>query len=369
MSKVVARSLFNTAVVERSWRNHITSGAVHVVIIAAAFLITFPAAEVLRKPVSDHVTLIAPVIPVYHPKIEAPRLPHVAKLVIPPAPQPVKIAPPVIPPPIPQPKPVAKVEPPPVVHPTTPEPKIMADVKPDLPPPPKPVVKTGVFQATELAKAAPVQKQVVVGGFGDPRGLHPNDNSKAPVLMAKVGSFESPLGNGQTGGGGRSDAGSVKQSGFGAVSDASSGLSGRSAGVVHTAGFGDGVAGGAAGGNGHGAGAVRSSGFGDTVSAAAGPRRDVAAAPAAFTPVEILFKPKPSYSSEARTMGLEGQVQLEVVFQASGAVRVVRVIKGLGHGLDEAAQQAATQVRFKPATKSGAPVDMNATISITFELT
>jgi hypothetical protein len=37
--------------------------------------------------------------------------------------------------------------------------------------------------------------------------------------------------------------------------------------------------------------------------------------------------------------------------------------------LDEAAQQAAMQVRFKPASKSGAPVDTNATISITFELT
>jgi TonB family protein len=85
--------------------------------------------------------------------------------------------------------------------------------------------------------------------------------------------------------------------------------------------------------------------------------------------VEILFKPHPSYSAEARNLHLEGQVSLEVVFQASGAVKVVRVIRGLGHGLDEAAQQAALQVRFKPATRSGAPVDTNATISITFELT
>lgn len=366
MSKVVARSLFNTAVVERNWRNHITSGVVHVVIIAAAFLITFPAAEVLRQPVSEHVTLIAPNLPAYHPKIVAPRLPHVAKLVIPPAPQPIaKIPPPVIPPP----KPIAKIEPPPTVKPIAPEPKIVAEAKPDLPPPPKPVVKTGVFQESQLAKAAPVQKQVVVGGFGDPRGVHPNENSKAPVLMAKVGSFESPIGNGQTGGGGHLDAGSVKQAGFGTVSDAASGPAGRSNGVVHTSGFGDGAVGGVAGGTGHNPGGVRSSGFGDTVAAAAPQRSNLPAAPAAFTPVEILFKPKPSYSQEARSLGLEGQVQLEVVFQASGAVRVVRVIKGLGHGLDEAAQQAATQVRFKPATRSGAPVDTNATISITFELT
>jgi TonB family protein len=128
-----------------------------------------------------------------------------------------------------------------------------------------------------------------------------------------------------------------------------------------------GMGGGVPGGNGNGTAAVRSSGFGATV-AAVPQRRDSPVVAPAFTPVEILYKPKPAYSTEARGLGLEGQVQLEVVFQASGAVRVIRVIKGLGHGLDEAAQQAASQVRFKPATRSGAPVDQNATISITFEL-
>jgi TonB family protein len=66
---------------------------------------------------------------------------------------------------------------------------------------------------------------------------------------------------------------------------------------------------------------------------------------------------------------LEGEVSLEVVFAADGSVQVVRVVRGLGHGLDESAQRAASQIRFRPSTRDGVPVDTRATIHITFELT
>ena len=89
----------------------------------------------------------------------------------------------------------------------------------------------------------------------------------------------------------------------------------------------------------------------------------------AYTPVEILFKPKPVYTMDARDARVEGEVSLEVVFLATGEIRVGRVLRGLGHGLDEAAQQAAALVRFKPATRGGVPVDTPATIRITFALT
>jgi TonB family protein len=243
----------------------------------------------------------------------------------------------------------------------------MAEAKPNLPPALKPVVKTGSFQEVQRAKAPPAPKQVIVGGFGDPRGVHVSENPKpSPVLVASVGSFASPLGAGQAGGGGRMDLGGVKESGFGSVSSGSSDRNSKTAPAVREGAFGDGTVAGSHGGSGQAVAAVRSSGF-DTV--AAPQHRDLPTAPPAFTSVEILFKPRPSYSAEARIMRLEGQVQLQVIFQANGAVKVVRVIKGLGHGLDQAAEQAATQVRFKPATKGGAPVDISATISITFELT
>jgi TonB family protein len=86
------------------------------------------------------------------------------------------------------------------------------------------------------------------------------------------------------------------------------------------------------------------------------------------TPVEILFKPKPQYTPEARQLKLEGEVLLRILFTAGGEVRVLEVVKGLGHGLDESATRAAQQIRFKPALRDGQPADSTATVHILFEL-
>lgn len=85
-------------------------------------------------------------------------------------------------------------------------------------------------------------------------------------------------------------------------------------------------------------------------------------------PVEIVSKPTPEYSDEARNARIEGTVSLELEFTAAGDVRVVRVVRGLGHGLDEAAQRAALRIRFKPAQSDGRAVDSRATVHITFRL-
>lgn len=88
----------------------------------------------------------------------------------------------------------------------------------------------------------------------------------------------------------------------------------------------------------------------------------------ALTPVEILFKPLPTYTQEARQMHLEGEVLVRVVFGASGDLHVEQVVKGLGHGLDEAALRAARQIRFRPARRNGQPYDSTALVHIVFEL-
>jgi TonB family protein len=85
-------------------------------------------------------------------------------------------------------------------------------------------------------------------------------------------------------------------------------------------------------------------------------------------PVEVLSKPTPIYTDEARKLRIEGDVLLHVEFSASGTLRVVRVVRGLGHGLDEAAIQAAQQIRFKPALDHGRAVDSSATVTIVFRL-
>ena len=86
------------------------------------------------------------------------------------------------------------------------------------------------------------------------------------------------------------------------------------------------------------------------------------------TPVQITFKPNPVYTEEARQLKLEGEVLLEVSFTASGQLHVNRVVRGLGHGLDEAAIAAANKMRFKPALRNGVPVDSTAIVHVVFQL-
>jgi TonB family protein len=61
-------------------------------------------------------------------------------------------------------------------------------------------------------------------------------------------------------------------------------------------------------------------------------------------------------------------VVLRVTFTATGQVAVQGVVKGLGHGLDEEARRVASQIRFRPATRDGHPVDLTTTITISFQL-
>lgn len=114
---------------------------------------------------------------------------------------------------------------------------------------------------------------------------------------------------------------------------------------------------------------VRQAAFGDVVAAPAAPRPRTAAGTAGATSgVEIVSKPRPSYSEEARRLRIEGDVVLEVLFSATGELRVLSVVRGLGYGLDENAAAAARRIRFKPALEDGRPVDSSATLRVTFQL-
>jgi TonB family protein len=113
-------------------------------------------------------------------------------------------------------------------------------------------------------------------------------------------------------------------------------------------------------------GEVQTSGFDQRASAPT--QATVAVTKPVDRPVEIVFKPTPEYTDEARSARIEGTVSLELEFTAAGDVRVLRVVRGLGHGLDEAAQRAALRMRYKPAQSDGRPVDSRATVHITFRL-
>ena len=369
MNRIVSQSLFSSQTAEsRSWQSYLTSGIVHVVMIAALLLVTFPAVKDLVKP-EQHVTLIAPALPDYKPKV-VPRpivrpQPAVKRdLVVKTPPKPF-VPPPVVKPPEPKPQLLAKA---PEIKMPAPAParSVVPEAKIQAPPPPKPEIHTGVFNNQELAKSTPKTSDVKTGGFGDPNGVRAADSPKSRVQMAKLGGFDMPNGEAPNGGGGHAQNGGVKAAGFGDSTGVRGGTGTH--GTVRTGAFGAGDANGVPGGTGtHGT--VKSSGFGDSTAAApSGPAQAKPVAPST-TPVEVLFKPKPAYTAEAKSLRLEGQVSVEVVFLANGGVKVVRIVRGLGHGLDEAAQQAAMQVRFRPATRGGVPVDTDATIYITFQLT
>lgn len=330
-----------------SWRSYITSAVAHVCVVIILFSLTFRFLQPAEKPrASSNITLIAPRFPDYQPKA-VPR-PHIKPpLVVAKVEHTPKTLPPVKPA---QPKlverpqiaaaPEIKVLTPAASR-IVPEPKYEA-------PAPKPEVHTGQFETVDAAKAPVAPKVLKVGGFGDPNGLAPSTDSRAGVAtLAKVGSFDMPAGSGNAGGAGHAATGSVRPTSFGNMTQGANGP----------------------GGDGH-ATAVRTGAFADSAAAASPSQNPSArAAEPASTPVEILSKPKPVYTQEARDLKLEGQVTLEVLFLANGSIRILRVLQGLGHGLDEAAEKAAMQVRFRPATRGRIPVDTNARINITFQLT
>jgi TonB family protein len=114
---------------------------------------------------------------------------------------------------------------------------------------------------------------------------------------------------------------------------------------------------------------VQTAGFGDAdVPAPPTVQSRPAEAVAKLTPAEILSKPTPIYTEEARSKKIEGEVLLEVVLEASGKIRVLKVVRGLGHGLDDAAVRAAEQIRFKPALRDGQPSDSTAVLHIIFQI-
>ncbi len=193
------------------------------------------------------------------------------------------------------------------------------------------------------------------GGFGDPHGLPGAADPSKRVNIAHVGGFDNDIGSGY-------GSGSGNGTGVG-------GGGGRGNGIgVAGAGFGGGSA--FATGKSEGPKAVEKSGFQNAALATQTPVKAKIAAPEAPQPasVELLSKPNPEYTDEARRLGIDGEVLVNVVFLASGHVKIEGVAKGLGHGLDEAAIRAAQQIRFKPAIQDGHAVDFPAVIHIVFQL-
>jgi TonB family protein len=85
-------------------------------------------------------------------------------------------------------------------------------------------------------------------------------------------------------------------------------------------------------------------------------------------PPRILREVKADYTEEARRRALSGEVVLEIVVRSDGSVGDVKLLQGLGSGLDERAMQAVRQWRWAPAQKQGTPVDVLVEVAVEFKL-
>jgi len=332
---------------------HVASLILHVMVIALAlkFLPMLPGPEIVRARTTVNV-LYSPPIP------QAPPAPVIKIL-----PPPPKVLAALTPPKL--------VAPPPEIKPAPPkiemQPKLdltnVSYTRPKLeqkvitgafntPESQKPVVKDKELAATTFSGSSQPAtinkpaKEVQTGGFGDPNGVRGTSDKKGPVQIAALGSFNLPAGPGSGNGTGGSHGatGTIASAGFGDVAAGGTSDRTRRGGTVSPAGFNQ-----------------------QTVGPVTAPKAQAVGA-SKNKPVEILFKPRPAYTAEARQLHVEGEVLVEVNFAASGQLQVQRVVRGLGHGLDESALRAAQQIRFRPARRNGAPYDSTALVHIVFEL-
>jgi len=83
---------------------------------------------------------------------------------------------------------------------------------------------------------------------------------------------------------------------------------------------------------------------------------------------QAISAPDPAYTEEARRAKKQGTCVLWLIVDAAGHPRDIKVVRGLGLGLDAKALEAVQQWRFQPALKDGKPVDVQISVEVEFHL-
>ncbi len=320
----------------------VTSACINGTILAIILIVGMTARHVLVQHQYEMTELIVPHNAPPPIKMKVPELPK-----LPPPPTPPKIALDMQKIQMPKPKPVPKA--------IQMEAKLAMPVVKEA----KPAVILAPQPKAALTAAMPAQDKTVKAStapvhLGETFGVKPNPNAYKPATVAAIGN---PYGGMQ--GPAEAPHGVVGSTGIGNGTrmGSNAGMVGRvaSAGIPGETG-------------------TSNASYGKVGSA--GIPTQVAQAPIAVkqqvapaeTNLEVLSKPPVQYTSEARELRVQGDVVLRVTFLATGQVVVQGVIHGLGHGLDEEARRVAQQIRFRPATRDGRPVDLTTNIVITFQL-
>jgi periplasmic protein TonB len=83
---------------------------------------------------------------------------------------------------------------------------------------------------------------------------------------------------------------------------------------------------------------------------------------------QAISAPDPEYTDEARRAKVQGTCVLWLIVDEQGHPRDIRVVRGLGLGLDARAIDAVKQWRFQPAMKDGHPVNVQISVELGFKL-
>jgi len=129
-------------------------------------------------------------------------------------------------------------------------------------------------------------------------------------------------------------------------------------GIGSGGGIGSGSGGGAGPGHGPGVGAGTGGGIGGGVYKIGG---------GISAPLQ-LSAPDPEYTEEARRAKIQGTCVLVLIVDPAGLPRDLKVVRGLGYGLDAKALDAVRNWRFEPAKKDGQPVSVQVTVEVGFHL-
>lgn len=127
-------------------------------------------------------------------------------------------------------------------------------------------------------------------------------------------------------------------------------------------------------GSGGGIGPGKGGGVGPGNGRGAGPGEDTEITSTVYRAVDgvtlpqLIHKVEPEFTDEARKARYQGGVRMRVIVGPDGLVQRVELLKALGLGLDERAIDAVRQWRFRPGTKNGRPVSVEAEVEVTFRL-
>jgi protein TonB len=83
---------------------------------------------------------------------------------------------------------------------------------------------------------------------------------------------------------------------------------------------------------------------------------------------KLIYSVEPEFSEEARKAKTAGNVLVELVVDPQGRPQNVRVVRGVGMGLDEKAIEAVKQYKFQPAMEAGKPVAVRLDVDVEFQI-